>query len=763
MKIEGYLFDIYTLEDLVYIWILDGNQVLHLVTDVYHPIIYADGGYTILHKLVDRLIDLDALYQEPRWVTKKHFYKNEDVKVLELIISRPSLLWKIKTKLFAMFRKLDIYHSDIEPVISYLYANDLYPISPVIVETEIKNKNNMITSIISTKPVTDFEYDIPPLRVMELRLMHSHRLGLSSKNPLLIEINNRKYKISESTPTSLIKHFNQILIQENPDVILSAFGDQIIFPTLFALAQKYNLRLELDRDNSSKITRKIKTIGTSFNTYGSWIYRAPSYPLFGRWHIDSANSFTYKETQMLGILELSRLSRLPVQRLARASTGSALTNMEMAVAIERGYLVPWQKSAVEKDKSWYEELLLYDKGGLVFMPDIEKSHIKENVVQLDFSQMYPSIMNLHNISPETVFCLCCTSEDVDETVPSLGYWICNKRRGIVSDTLGHVLDRRAFYKKQVKKEIGKKQTWVQAKIDSLKWINVVSFGYLGFRNAKFGKIESHESVTAFGRDKLLKAMHISENHGYELSHAITDSIFIHHPDYSSISYQSLQLLCDHIENVTKVEMSIEGVYTWLLFLPSRQDPKLPVSNKYLGRFDNGELKYRGIAVRRKDIPLFIRKAQLCLLEIMKSGVTIEDLRLLHDDMQTMYDKFDQIIESAMIPWRELLVRKTVSKNLEDYAVWNGTSLSMAELHKNKIHVQAGEKVKFVVLDQHNSSRQKRYIAEEMATLKYPNSLLKYDILFYRRMWWESYKEIWEYFAPEYHFDRMPEKQQYLFR
>lgn len=55
---------------------------------------------------------------------------------------------------------------------------------------------------------------------------------------------------------------------------------------------------------------------------------------------------------------------------------------------------------------------------------------------------------------------------------------------------------------------------------------VTSFGYLGYRNAKFGKLESHEAVTAFGREKLIIAKEVSEEYNYNVVHGITDSIFI---------------------------------------------------------------------------------------------------------------------------------------------------------------------------------------------------------------------------------------------
>ena len=102
-----------------------------------------------------------------------------------------------------------------------------------------------------------------------------------------------------------------------------------------------------------------------------------------------------------------------MQRMARASTGTALTAIETDVALQEGYLVPWQKSKVEDPKTFYE-LLRIDKGGLIFQPDTSLGIVFENMAQLDFAQMYPTIMVLHNLSPETVLCQCCKEEEVSK-------------------------------------------------------------------------------------------------------------------------------------------------------------------------------------------------------------------------------------------------------------------------------------------------------------------------------------------------------------
>ena len=53
--------------------------------------------------------------------------------------------------------------------------------------------------------------------------------------------------------------------------------------------------MSLDRDRVVT-ERKIETEGRTYFSYGNIIYKPPSYPLFGRWHIDRENSFAHHET-----------------------------------------------------------------------------------------------------------------------------------------------------------------------------------------------------------------------------------------------------------------------------------------------------------------------------------------------------------------------------------------------------------------------------------------------------------------------------------
>lgn len=769
-EIEGFVFDVYNFEDDVFVWIIDDERRLHLFRDKYHPVIYAAGPDAVLTKFLDRLRHLDALHGEPRGVVKRHFYRNDEAPVLEIAITRPSVLPRIRRRLYAFYGRLDIYHSDIEIPTAYMFDRDIHPFARVTVRYTRGRVFNEIESFARPQgPGSDsgpiIEYDLPDLRILRMYLKHSHRLPLA-RNVLILEpAGAAPIECAGRDALGVLDAVNAALLEHDPDVVLTSFGDQTIFPFLFETAQKHKRRLYLDRDAPTTV-RKIVTKGHSYNTYGSWIYVAPAYPLFGRLHVDSANSFVYKEADLIGVIELARLSCIPVQRMARSSTGAALTAIETRVALNSGYLVPWQKSAAEEPKTAYE-LLTVDKGGMQFVPDVRNGCVFENTAQLDFAQMYPSIMVIHNISPETVNCLCCRDTPGVPRVPEANYRLCIQRRGVVSEALEQILIRRAYYKKRKSETTGLQREIYDAMQSAIKWMLVTSFGYLGYRNAKFGRIESHESVTAFGREKLLVAKECAEARGYELVHGITDSIFIHKrgaangDSGSTLDHTDLAELCEEIRQRTRVTMAVDGVFTWVVFLPSKADPALGVINRYFGRFTNGELKIRGIAARRKDTPDFLRNVQLALLEIMRAADSVRELKALHADVHAAYQRFDAQIVAREVHYKDLLIRRKVTRGLADYKSQSIAAVTalrqIQELTGGEI--QAGDRVRYLAVAHKHRNPAKRYLSEEVADQL--STAPEYDVDYYRRLVWEVFREVWGYFAPPEYFLRVPGAQLWL--
>src|SRR5205807_8814272 len=98
----------------------------------------------------------------------------------------------------------------------------------------------------------------------------------------------------------------------------------------------------------------------------------------------------------------------------------------------------------------------------------------DQVRELDFTNLYPTIVRDPNLSGETVKCKCCPNSR--RRVPELDYNICNRWRGIVPRSLESLLDRRSRYKqlKKDEKDELKRQKY-DARQSALKWILVCSF------------------------------------------------------------------------------------------------------------------------------------------------------------------------------------------------------------------------------------------------------------------------------------------------
>ena len=145
---------------------------------------------------------------------------------------------------------------------------------------------------------------------------------------------------------------------------------------------------------------------------------------------------------------------------------------------------------------------------------------------------------------------------------------------------------------------------------ALKWILVTCFGYLGYRNARFGRVDAHMAVCAFARETLLKTVRLAEEHGFEVVHGIVDSLWIKKPGASPGEVADF---CREASSLVHVPLNVEGKYRWIVFVPSKVLPEIPVLNRYYGVFDDGRVKMRGTEARRADTPPLVAEAQKAMI------------------------------------------------------------------------------------------------------------------------------------------------------
>jgi DNA polymerase elongation subunit (family B) len=513
-----------------------------------------------------------------------------------------------------------------------------------------------------------------------------------------------------------------LVCELDPDVILTHGGDSYLFPYLIyrATANKVLDRMILSRD---PIPFSFKApSGNTFFSYGRSFYRATAQRLYGRIHVDEANTFVLSEADFDGLIEIARTCRVPLHTAARNSIGSSMSSLQFYQAIKDDVLIPRNKSIPEAFKSAYQ-LLVGDRGGFVFEPRVG-AH--DHIGEVDFSSMYPSLMANNNISAETVLCKCCPDSPI--RIPDLGYNICTKRKGIVPKTLRLVVDKRLFYKKMrdLTQDPRLKEVYDKRQI-ALKWILVTCFGYLGYKNAKFGTVDGHMAVCAFGREALLNAASTAEANGFEVIHGIVDSLWLKKTDATIEDYK---VLCDKITAQAGVPINFEGRYKWIVFLPSKTHPRIGVLNRYYGLMENGKVKVRGIEVRRRDTPQFIIDAQTDMIKALSEANNATELYLKIPQALDVVKKYRRKLLDQEVPIWDLIITKHLSKNPKHYRQHVSQVIAAEQLIKEGAEVHAGNSVKFLFTSAENKRHERRVKAAQLIDEGINPDTKKYLLLLY---------------------------------
>ncbi|HSE98408.1 MAG TPA: DNA polymerase domain-containing protein [Blastocatellia bacterium] len=694
-RLEGWLFDIDELGPEVALWVYTNEGYPVRLTEQFRQPVYVEGERARLRRLAYEL-DRRGIVSGVRWVERREFWSGKTIEVLELAVSDSSLMPKLRRFAASRDREFTFYNCDIPAAQYYLYLKRLFPLCKL--SCEMDGAGNLL-DVAAMDSISDAAYELPALRTLKMR--GEHVRPPSGRSRIILECEGEQTSLRLEDSASAIESLNSLISHHDPDIILSERGDSVLMPALLRVAKRAKIDLLLDRDRV--ITkRKIVTEGRTYFSYGRVIYKGPSYPLFGRWHIDAKDSFIYHETGLDGLIELARLAKVPVQRMARTSPGSAMSSMQIDCAVSDGVLVPWRKSEPERYKTALE-LLTVDKGGLVFQPPVGAF---ERVAEIDFASMYPAIMARHNISPETVLCSCCENS----VVPEADYNVCEKRRGLIPRTLEPLLERRKHYKRLMRESGGEDRERYDSRQTAIKWMLVSCFGYLGYRNARFGRIEAHEAVTAFGREKLLRAKEIAESAGFKVLHAITDSLWIKR---EGVDESDVLDLCEQITRECEVEMSLEGIYSWIVFLPSKEKETRPVPARYYGVFSDGRMKLRGLACRRDDTPEFVRETQIEMLAIVRKARTLAERdQAIEEAGRLLAERIAQLERGEVDPGK-LDIRRTVTKEVENYKVETRTATAARQLRRAGIRVHPGERVRYRILDSRSKDKNLRVRASEI--------------------------------------------------
>jgi DNA polymerase, archaea type len=454
-------------------------------------------------------------------------------------------------------------------------------------------------------------------------------------------------EVSGSERTVLSDLFG-IIAAVDPDVLLVSHADAWI-PLMTERGERYGLTNTISRSGAFKSLSP-----SSYWSYGSVKHRSAALIPEGRILIDTAASFTYREGGLEGVVLASRLAGISPNLASRFTPGTLISSYEVFEALARGIAVPFRKRDPERLRGC-SELKAADRGGMIFQPD---AGIYEDVYQIDFTSLYPTIIVQKNLSPETL------------DAPG--------RRGFLPEVLDPLLRLR------LKTKQAKKTDSSYAGRDAvLKWMLVTCFGYTGYRNARFGSIEVHEAITAYAREILVRTKEIAEDHRSAVLHGIIDCLWLQGGAIDA----ARQAIEEEIGIPTETD-----AYDWIAFLPLPDGTG--AANRYFGRLASGEIKVRGVAARRRDTPAYVRRMQEEMLQCLSSAAGLAGIAAARPCVEGAYRRYLAGIAGAEPA--DLAVCRRISRLNYGKRCLEGSAVQA--LQASGVPLQPGMEIAFVVRD-----------------------------------------------------------------
>ncbi len=296
------------------------------------------------------------------------------------------------------------------------------------------------------------------------------------------------------------------------------------------------------------------------------------------------------------------------------------------------------------------------KGAIVINP-IAGVHF--NATVLDFASLYPTIMKTHNISYETVDCPheeCKTG--TDNQVPETEHWTCNRRRGMISQTIGFFRDTRVKWFKPKSKDKAldeNTRNWYSVVERALKVFVNASYGVTGAPHFELFCMPAAESVTAYGRDAIQRTKTKAESMGIRVLYGDTDSVFLDNP-----SKKQQEELVAWSSEVLGIDLEVEKTYKYVALSDRKKN--------YIGVYKDGRVEVKGLSGKKRNTPDFAQDAFRKMLEVLSRVDDSEGFEAAKEEIREIVNCVIDRIEGKAEAYNpeELAFRIQMTKPVHSY-------------------------------------------------------------------------------------------------
>jgi DNA polymerase I len=706
----------------IWLWGVDASGKRTLVIDrSFLPYFYAvikDGvNLKGVAKEIEGLSDSCILKVE---VVDRRFF-GKPVRALKVYCRTPDVVSKCSKELRNLEGINDCFEDDIRYSMQYLVDNNVVPCAWHEVEVaEGKGVTGVqVDKVFSAKspPRLLDKMDVPKLRLLGFSMMCYSREGSPKpdRNPVIlisVATNSGEEKQfvagEDKDDKPVLEAFVNHLRDFDPDIVVGYGVNGQDWPYLKQRCGKLGLHLYVDRTETEphqstyghiSVTGrasidlsdyaedfpevKIRTLANLADYLG--VMKLEKRVMVEE--IDFAEYWDAKEKRellkhyslgnarcIIGIadavldfgMQLSNLVSLPLDHVGTAAAGFRVEWFIIKRTRQIGELVPRR---IEQPYRPYA-------GGMVLSP---KPGLHENIADLDFKSMYPNIMITYNLSPDTYI-----PPDMPEPAggvseaPEVKHRFRKDPAGFYKEILTYLIKVRGEVRSRMNSLSPKSVEYhvLDARQKAVKVITNATYGYAGWTGARWYVKPVAEAAAAWGRYTIQTAIKMAEKAGLKVVYGDTDSIFVKHEK------GKIEKLSKEIRDLLGLEIKPDKVYVRIFFTEAKK--------RYAGLLPDGRLDIVGLEVMRGDWTDVAKKVQEKVLEIILKEQSPR--KAAGFVQQFIYE-----LRQKRVPYRDLIVWKTLTKPIEEYEVRASHVEAAKMLRAKGWELAVGDKVGYVVV------------------------------------------------------------------
>jgi DNA polymerase I len=391
------------------------------------------------------------------------------------------------------------------------------------------------------------------------------------------------------------------------------------------------------------------------------------------------------ELVMKLILVLTRISSMPMEDVSRQGVSRWIRNFLQREHRHRNMLIPTpQDILATKGKTTTKAIIKGKKyKGAIVVEPVPGVHF--NVAVMDFPSLYPSIIKVWNLGYQSI--LCPHPECRSNLIPGTPHWVCTKKRALESLLIGSLRDLRVQWYKPKSKDkalTSDLRSWYNVTQGALKVILNASYGVFGAESFDLYCPPVAEATAAIGRHSITQILNKAEKLGIQVLYGDTDSLFLKNP-----SKQQIEELAHWTEQELKMSLDVDKVYRYAVFSSRKKN--------YLGVLEDGTVDVKGLTGKKRNIPIFIKRAfekMKTRLATVKTPADFENAK--KDIAEIVRDCYMQLKRREWESMSDLAFNVVLGEDIEHYTKTTPQHVKAAKiLRENGAELKAGDLISFV--------------------------------------------------------------------